>query len=157
MPDPDIGARLARLAAEHGWPASCAYLEASLARARASLATIGPVPAEATMTANLVEAEVTAPSPVVGSAMDPGDGWPARYERIEPIGRGGMGEVWRVRDHLLKRTLALKLIQPQLVNNGSAMARFREEAQVTARLQHPGIVPLHALGWLADGRWGYTM
>lgn len=159
MLDPDIEARLARLAAEHGWPAAHAYLEDLLARARASLATIAP--GGATMSSTLGGPEVTPPtissSTGAPAADDVVDGWPARYERLERIGRGGMGEVWRVRDHVLKRTLALKLIQPHLVNHATAMARFREEAQVTARLQHPGIVPVHDLGWLADGRWWYTM
>lgn len=82
---------------------------------------------------------------------------PDRYERLALLGRGGMGEVWRVRDRSLDRTVALKVIHPDQGSTATGLARFRDEAQLTARLQHPGIVPVHDIGQLADGRWWYTM
>ena len=87
-----------------------------------------------------------APPPVVAD----------RYERRHPLGSGGMGEVWRVFDRTLRRTVALKVIRSQLTAK-ELLARFEEEAQVTAQLQHPGIIPVHDYGQLDDGRVWFTM
>ena len=81
----------------------------------------------------------------------------SRYEDLGPIGMGGMGEVRRVRDRRLGRTLALKTIHAPALSRDALVARFLEEAQVTAQLQHPGIVPIHDLGKLPDGRVWFTM
>ena len=87
-----------------------------------------------------------APPPVVAD----------RYERRHPLGSGGMGEVWRVFDRVLRRPIALKVIRTQL-RAEDLLARFEEEAQVTAQLQHPGIIPVHDYGRLDDGRVWFTM
>jgi len=80
-----------------------------------------------------------------------------RYDDLGPLGMGGMGAVRRVRDRRLGRTLALKTIHAPALNRPELVARFREEAQATAQLQHPGIVPIHDLGTLPDGRLWFTM
>ncbi|MCB9780927.1 MAG: SUMF1/EgtB/PvdO family nonheme iron enzyme [Alphaproteobacteria bacterium] len=80
-----------------------------------------------------------------------------RYERLALLGAGGMGEVWRVRDRQLHRTLAMKVVRPEPMRQGAALARFVEEAQCTAQLQHPGIVPVHELGRQDDGALYFTM
>lgn len=80
-----------------------------------------------------------------------------RYEVLGEIGKGGMGEVRRVHDRDLKRTMAMKIIRREMLQNPEAVARFVEEAQATAQLDHPGIVPVHELGKLADGRLYFTM
>ena len=77
-----------------------------------------------------------------------------RYEILEPLGRGGMGVVYRVRDGELGREVALKVLQG--VGHDEA-ARLAAEARVLARLEHPGIVPVHDAGVLPDGRPFYTM
>lgn len=79
------------------------------------------------------------------------------YEDLGLLGVGGMGQVRRVRDPVLGRTMAMKLISTAAMRQPAAVARFMEEAQVTAQLQHPGIVPVHELGTLPDGRAYYTM
>jgi serine/threonine-protein kinase len=80
---------------------------------------------------------------------------PERYEDQGLIGRGGMGEVRRVRDRCLNRVLAMKIMLP---GSGEIdRARFLEEAQIAAQLQHPGLVPVHDFGDLADGRFWFTM
>jgi formylglycine-generating enzyme required for sulfatase activity/tRNA A-37 threonylcarbamoyl transferase component Bud32 len=84
-------------------------------------------------------------------------GSPDRYEDLGPLGAGGMGEVRRVRDRVLNRVLARKLVHPALVQRPLSLARFVEEAKATAQLQHPGIVPVHDLGTLPDGRVWFTM
>jgi eukaryotic-like serine/threonine-protein kinase len=80
-----------------------------------------------------------------------------RYVDLGLIGTGGMGEVRRVHDRDLGRTMAMKIVGAQVAHKPGSLARFIEEAQATSQLQHPGIVPIHELGTLADGRWYYTM
>ncbi len=79
-----------------------------------------------------------------------------RYERRGVLGRGGMGEVRQVLDRRLRRTVAMKVAAPGMLD-GDGMARFVEEAQVASQLQHPGIVPVHDLGELPDGSPFFTM
>ena len=79
-----------------------------------------------------------------------------RYELIGEIGRGGMGAVYVGRDKQLDRRVALKVLTV-LDEDGQASARMAEEARILARLEHPGIVPIHDLGRLPDGRIFYAM
>jgi hypothetical protein len=74
-----------------------------------------------------------------------------RYRLGDVIARGGMGVVYRAEDVALGREVAIKVLGPRLAHT-SAAARFREEARITGRLQHPGIPPVHDLGELPDGR-----
>jgi len=87
----------------------------------------------------------------------PGDRIAGRYEDLGPIGTGGMGEVRRVRDVQLNRTLAMKILHASLLPSPAVRARFLDEAQATAQLQHPNIVPVHDAGELPDGRLWFTM
>ena len=80
-----------------------------------------------------------------------------RYADLGVIGRGGMGEVRRVRDRQLGRLVAMKLLRSELAQRPVTEARFRSEAQVTAQLQHPGIPPVHDAGVLPDGQRWFTM
>ncbi|MGE3748499.1 MAG: protein kinase [Verrucomicrobiales bacterium] len=78
------------------------------------------------------------------------------------IARGGMGVIYRVHDCELDRTLAMKRMLSAPVAEGNAIdpdrfARFMEEAHVTAKLDHPGIVPIHELGIDDSGCAWYTM
>jgi len=73
------------------------------------------------------------------------------------IALGGMGEVRRVRDPVLGRAMAMKIASPRIQADEEQLHRFVEEAQVTAQLQHPGVVPVHELGRLPDGRVFFTM
>ena len=68
-----------------------------------------------------------------------------RYEITSELGRGGMGVVYRARDPLLNREVAVKLIPPALLSP-EAEQRFQREAQVVAQMDHPAIVALHDLG-----------
>ena len=86
----------------------------------------------------------------------------ARYTPLGEVARGGMGVVLRVRDRTLDRTLALKrMLVPPTEADGelevARFARFMEEAQITAQLDHPSIVPIHELGEDEEGRTYYTM
>lgn len=83
-----------------------------------------------------------------------------RYERHELLGVGGMGRVVLARDRRLARWVALKEVHgPDLARADLAAltARLRHEAALTARLDHPGIVPIYDVGELSDGTLYYTM
>jgi len=80
-----------------------------------------------------------------------------RYEDLGFLGQGGMGEVRRVLDHDLGRTLAMKIIGESIKAQARAQAKFIEESRICAGLQHPGIVPVYELGRLPDGRFYFTM
>jgi WD40 repeat protein len=68
------------------------------------------------------------------------------YRVLREIARGGMGRVLAAHDLTLDREIALKILRP-----GADADRFVRESKITARLPHPGIPPVHALGRLADG------
>ncbi|MCB9796227.1 MAG: protein kinase [Alphaproteobacteria bacterium] len=87
------------------------------------------------------------------SRRDPAE----RFSRLELLGRGGMGEVWRVLDTDLNRVIAMKILRGDRRVHPQLVARFVAEAQATAQLDHPGIVPVFELGQLDDGRLYYTM
>jgi eukaryotic-like serine/threonine-protein kinase len=74
-----------------------------------------------------------------------------RYQPIEQIGTGGMATVWRARDTLLGRFVAVKRLLPHLAGDPEAAERFEREAQAAARLSHPGIVTVFDSGEDADG------
>jgi serine/threonine-protein kinase len=82
---------------------------------------------------------------------------PGRYEDLGPIAAGSFGEVRRVRDTLFDRVIAMKLLRPEHARAPRVRRRFLVEAQITAGLQHPGIVAVHDRGELADGRLWFTM
>src|SRR5258708_12686682 len=65
------------------------------------------------------------------------------YEVIEPIGAGGMGEVYRAKDTKLKRDVALKVLPDAFAGDPERMARFQREAEVLASLNHPNIPYLY--------------
>src|SRR6185436_20495442 len=77
-----------------------------------------------------------------------------RYEILGEHGRGGIGCVYRAHDHELDRDVAIK----KLISRGNLVEmRFFREAAITARLEHPGIVPVHEAGWWSDGTPFYAM
>lgn len=78
-----------------------------------------------------------------------------RYAILAPIGEGGMGTVYRAHDAELDREVALKV--HRTAHSVDLVGRFRQEARVIARLEHPGIVPVHDAGTLPDGRAFYAM
>jgi len=79
-----------------------------------------------------------------------------RYEILDEIARGGMGTVYRALDRELGREVALKVSsRPGAATD--AEGRLLREARVLARLEHPGLVPVHDVGTLPDGRLFYAM
>jgi serine/threonine protein kinase len=80
-----------------------------------------------------------------------------RYRVLRPHARGGLGEVFVALDAELNREVALKEIQLHHADHPASRARFLLEAEMTGRLEHPGIVPVYGLGCWADGRPYYAM
>jgi eukaryotic-like serine/threonine-protein kinase len=79
-----------------------------------------------------------------------------KYRVIEEISRGGMGTVYRAADGELNRHVAIKVLNTTDTDPELARRMVRE-AQIIARLEHPGIVPVHDVGLLPDGRVFYAM
>src|SRR6185503_7263968 len=79
-----------------------------------------------------------------------------RYAFVKELGRGGMGTVYLAEDQELDRLVAIKVLNATEVTDGLRERMFRE-AQIIARLEHPGIVPVHDAGTLPDGRIFYAM
>jgi predicted Ser/Thr protein kinase len=74
-----------------------------------------------------------------------------KYRVDRALGRGGMGAVYRARDMRLDRDVAIKVVRGELLADADARARFRREAQVVARLHHPGVVSVFDYGTLGSG------
>src|SRR5262245_62241666 len=117
----------------------------------------------ATITSPMMECPVcgrceeseTTTCPTDGIAMQPVSSVPRTVEnkyRIEHLlGRGGMGAVYRARDVRLDRLVALKVVRAELLGDPEARQRFRREAQIVARLQHPSNVSVFDYGTFFDG------
>jgi len=89
------------------------------------------------------------------TALDEPDLSGTRYRLIGPLGQGGMGNVYVAEDTVLLRNVALKVLRVQ-DSTGELAARLESEARVAAALEHPGIIPIHDLGILPDGRVFYV-
>ncbi len=74
----------------------------------------------------------------------------ARYQLLERLGSGGMAEVFRARDLMLERYVAIKVLRADYSRNDSFQARFRQEARAAANLSHPNIVTVHDFGLAED-------
>jgi WD40 repeat protein/serine/threonine protein kinase len=78
------------------------------------------------------------------------------YRLTEEIGRGGMGVVYRAEQQVAKRLVALKVLRFDPLVTTAEIQRFRNEAELIAHLDHPGIVPIHEVG-CCEGQWFYSM
>ena len=96
----------------------------------------------------VADSAAAAKAPVTGKG-----GAPAgldRYERLEELGRGGMGVVYKARDRVLEREVALKIIGTELKDHPEARKLFLSEAKAMAALNHPNLVIIFDQGWDGD-------
>ncbi len=75
------------------------------------------------------------------------------YEIVEPLGAGGMGEVYRAKDTNLRREVAIKVLPETMSRDPERLARLRREAQVLAALNHPRIAAIYSLEQDGDLRF----
>jgi serine/threonine-protein kinase len=75
--------------------------------------------------------------------MNEGTVLDGRYRLDERVGAGGMGEVWRATDEVLRRRVAIKIVLPALVGQPGFVRRFLVEARAMASVRHPGVVAIH--------------
>ena len=80
-----------------------------------------------------------------GRQLEPGSHL-GHFEIIDLVGKGGMGEVYRARDVRLDRTVAIKLLAPDLAADAVGRERFEREARLISKLSHPHICTLHDIG-----------
>ena len=80
----------------------------------------------------------------------------ARFEELQVLGRGGVGEVVLAVDHDIARRVALKRLLPEAEGDG-AVARFADEVRALGALDHPNIVPIHDVGVSPEGKHFYVM
>ncbi len=76
-----------------------------------------------------------------------------RYVIVAPLGEGGMASVWKARDPLLERDVAVKLLSPALTESPEARRRFRREAELAQLLDHPAITPILGYGESGGRAW----
>ena len=79
-----------------------------------------------------------------------------KYEILEELGRGGFGIVYKAKDTVLNRLVAVKVLHPNLVNDPTFLVRFKQEAQIAAQLDHPNLVPVYDFGQ-EEGRYYIAM
>ncbi|MBI2897142.1 MAG: protein kinase [Deltaproteobacteria bacterium] len=89
--------------------------------------------------------EESLPDPYLGQVLM------GQVEILGPVGQGGMGTVYRAVQRGFDRTVAVKILHPDLAKNSEVLGRFNREAKIAARLDHPNIVHVHLFGQLPDG------
>jgi serine/threonine-protein kinase len=80
-----------------------------------------------------------------------------QYRLIQPLGAGGMGEVFLAEHRMLKRPCAIKLIRPDQTGDPQVLARFEREVRMTARLSHWNTIEIYDYGRTDDGTFFYVM
>jgi tetratricopeptide (TPR) repeat protein/serine/threonine protein kinase len=128
-----------------------ADVQASLASLASTPADSAAPPTRAPASEDSAAAPRTVP-PTMAAAPAP-----VRYRRLREIARGGLGEVFVAIDEELHREVALKEIQDRFADQPDSRTRFLREAEITGKLEHPGVVPVYGLGAYADGRPFYAM
>jgi serine/threonine protein kinase/tetratricopeptide (TPR) repeat protein len=124
-------------------------LQTSLALRFSSVGAESPGPHTTRVESGSPDLELDATGPEYRPGM--------RYRILRPHAKGGLGEVFVAEDMELHREVALKEIRLVHSHDPVSRNRFLLEAEVTGRLEHPGIVPVYGLGQYADGRPFYAM
>ncbi len=129
-----------------------------LAPVREAVRLVADADVQATLEGTLCRSPGDASAPPANSTPASGRAPTApRFCILRPHARGGLGQVFVAVDEELHREVALKEIQREHADDPESRARFLLEAEVTGRLEHPGIVPVYGLGTYVDGRPFYAM
>ena len=97
-------------------------------------------------TTSAISAIPAVASAVSLEALGPGSQFGPRYRIESEIGEGGMGKVYKAYDSDLDRTVALKLVRPELARDASSLQRFKQELLLASRISHRNILRIHDLG-----------
>lgn len=79
--------------------------------------------------------------------LTPGDLLAGRYEIMDLLGSGGMGEVYEAHDRELNERVALKLVRPEVLADETSLKRFRREVQLARRITHANVCRVFDIGW----------
>ena len=79
-----------------------------------------------------------------------------KFDILEELGHGGFGTVYKARDLVLDRLVAIKVLHPNLVNDPLFLSRFKQEAQIAAQIEHANLVPIYDFGEI-DGHFLIAM
>jgi predicted Ser/Thr protein kinase len=90
------------------------------------------------------------------AGLNPGTTFATRYEVMEELGRGGMGQVYRVLDTEINEEIALKLLRPEITAHPQSVERFRNELKLARRISHPNVCRVYHIGDY-DGAYYITM
>ncbi|WP_234904110.1 protein kinase domain-containing protein [Mycolicibacterium frederiksbergense] len=111
--------------------------------------------AEGRSTHNSLPSSPSAPTQAAPAVLHPSEATVSaelgRYQLLDVIGRGGMGEVWKAFDTDTNRIVALKLLPPHLTDDRTFRERFKREARLAASLTEPHVLPIHHFGTI-NGR-----
>src|SRR5258707_8085585 len=89
----------------------------------------------------------------VKGQLEPGSMLGERYEILQLLGQGGMGAVYKARDVELERTVALKLIRPDLASHPEILRRFKQELILAREVTHPNVIRIYDLGQASGVRY----
>ena len=131
---------------------TCPELAGELARRIALLRAFDPLLTDST----IVCGDHPLPGPAMGSSRVSATAQ-ADYRDLRFHAAGGLGEVFLARNAELNREVALKFLKPSRARDPVSLRRFLQEAEVTGRLEHPGVVPIYALGTDSGGTPCYAM
>src|SRR4026207_258918 len=109
-----------------------------------------------TMAAKVAEVPGAASIRMMQAMLQPGDLIGARYEILSILGRGGMGAVYKAQDREVGRTVALKLIRPELASDPAMLARFKQELLTSTQVTHRNVIRIYDIAD-ADGMKFITM
>jgi tetratricopeptide (TPR) repeat protein/predicted Ser/Thr protein kinase len=109
-----------------------------------------------TMAATVAEVSGAASIRIMQAMLQPGDLIGARYEILSTLGRGGMGAVYKALDREVGRTVAIKLIRPELASDPAMLARFKQELLTSTQVTHRNVIRIYDIAD-ADGMKFITM
>jgi serine/threonine-protein kinase len=129
---------------------------AEFLQAAGGFAPPAPEEGDTTQTTRVANTPAAVP-PQSAGRPSPAPAAEPRYRQLSKHAQGGLGEVWKAQDEELHREVALKRIREKYRRDADSRRSFLQEAEITARLEHPGVVPVYGLVRDAEGQPCYAM